>query len=345
MNIIVDITHPAHVHFFRHAIGEWNERNHNLLIVTRDKDLTLPLLEYYGYQNTCLSRPRQGMIGFAKELIEHESKLFKLARKFKADVIMGIGGAIIVHAGKLLGIPTIVFNDTEHAKISHALAYPFATKICTPDCYMDDLGSKHVRYAGYHELAYLHPNRFTPDLKVLEEIGITPDQKYFLVRFVSWEAVHDVGKVGFSYDGKRRLVESLSKLGRVIITSESKLPKEFEQYRMRIPPTKIHDLLNFSALYIGEGGTMASEAAILGVPGIYVNPLYLGYLQEQETKYGLVYNLPDETKATELALALACNPTLHVDYKQKRQALLDDKIDVTAWMVEFVENINETRDR
>jgi uncharacterized protein len=337
VNIIVDITHPAHVHFFRNAIDEWRIHGHKVLIVSREKDLTLPLLEQFGYQFTCLSKARKGIIGYSFELIEHESKLFKLARNFNADVITSIGGGIMVHAGMLLHVPTIVFNDTEHARLSHIISYPFATKICTPDCYMDDLGKKHVRYAGYHELAYLHPIRFTPDEGVLKEINLSVNEQFYVVRFVSWGAAHDVGLQGFSLEGKRELVKRLERYGKVIITSEGSLPQEFEPYRISLSPTKIHDLLNYSTLYIGEGATMASEAAILGTPGIYVNPLRLGYLKEQEDKYGLVHHLPDERKAINLAVKLASNPNTHSDYLQKRERLLVDKIDVTAWMVEMIE--------
>ena len=52
-----------------------------------------------------------------------------------------------------------------------------------------------------------------------------------------------------------------------------------------------------SELYIGEGGTMASEAAVLGIPSIFVNSLELGYLNELEKKYGLVFNFSDSKKA------------------------------------------------
>jgi len=341
MNIVVDVTHPGHVHFFKYAIEEWKKHGHNVTIAARDKDITLSLLDDYGYQYFCLSRVKRGMVGFVKELLEHESKLFSLARKVKADVLLNIGGTFIVHTGKLLDIPTIVFTDTEHAKLSNGITFPFATKICTPDCFEGDLGRKQLRYAGYHELAYLHPKYFTPNPKVLEAVGMEPHERFFVVRFVSWGAAHDIGQKGFTSSGKRELIRRLAELGRVIITSEAPLLLEFEPYRMNISPTKIHDLLYYSTLFIGEGATMASEAAIMGTPAIYVNPLSAGTLQEQEQKYGLLFNITDERRATEQAINLAYNPNVHNEYQKKREILLADKIDVTAWMVNLVENYLE----
>ncbi len=46
-------------------------------------------------------------------------------------------------------------------------------------------------YPGYHELAYLHPRRFTPDRGVLAEAGISEGERYFVLRFNAFKAHHD----------------------------------------------------------------------------------------------------------------------------------------------------------
>ena len=336
MKILVDITHPAHVHFFKYAIRDWEARGHQIVITSRDKDLTLCLLDQYEFRHTTLSRARKGIAGLGLEMLERGRKLWNIVRSDRPAVLTGIGGTFIAPIGKLTGTPVVIFTDTEHARVSNAIAFPLADAICTPACYEDWIGRKQVTYAGYHELAYLHPNRFTPNPDVLEEAGIEPNQRFFLIRFVSWGAAHDVGQSGFSPEGKCELVRRLSKLGQVIITSESQLPPNLEPYRMRVSPTKIHALLAYSSLYIGEGATMASEAALLGIPSIYVNPLTAGSLEEEE-RYGLLYRIPDENEAIERAIALMNTAGVRADWQRKRQRLLQDKIDVTAWMVDFVE--------
>jgi uncharacterized protein len=343
MNILIDISHPAHVHFFRYAILEWQKHGHQIQVVARDKDLTLHLLSEYEFAFICLSKARRGSVGLLLELLEHELHLALVAHDFQPDVMLNIGGTFIVHIGRLLHIPTIVFSDTEMAKVANRITYPFADTICTPECYQDDLGEKQIRYAGYQELAYMHPHYFTPNFKTLDEIDLEPEEKLFVIRLVSWEAAHDIGKSGFSLNGKRELVRHLSGLGRVIITSESPLPPEFEPYRMRVSPTKIHDLLAFSTLYIGESATMASESAILGTPFIFVSPIGRGYVDEQEKKYGLGYTIsPDQERhAIDLAVELAQRDNLREEWQVKRERMLRDKIDVTAWMVDFVERYPE----
>lgn len=340
MNILVDVTHPAHLHFFRPAMGEWRKRGHTVTVVARDKDITLQLLELYGFSYACLSKARKGVVGLALELMEHESRLLGVIRKTRPDVLLEVAGTFIVHASFLTRTTSLVFYDTENARLSNAITYPFATRVITPDCYKGDVGRKHIRYAGYQELAYTHPNWFTPNPNVLDELNLEQDEKLFLIRFVAWESGHDVMLRGFSAEGKRRLVKVLSEHGRVVITSEAELPPDMQPFQTRVLPNRIHDLLAYSTLYIGESATMASESALLGTPCIYVSPVGRGYTDQQEREYGLGYTIhpEQEEQAIELALELARRKNLHEEWQVKRQRLLQEKIDVTAWLVEFVEN-------
>jgi predicted glycosyltransferase len=142
------------------------------------------------------------------------------------------------------------------------------------------------------------------------------------------------------------LVRELEKYGKVFITSEGKLEGDLEKYKIKVSPEKLHDLLYYATMYIGEGATMASEAAVLGTPAIYVNTLRLGYTDEEEEKYGVVYNFSDpktaQKQAFEKAIELLENKNLKSEWRKKRDKLLRDKIDVTKWMTEFVENYPES---
>jgi predicted glycosyltransferase len=316
----------------------WRNKGYNLIVVARDKDVTLQLLDHYGFDYTVLSKARRGLAGLSLELLEHEGRLLKLIREKRPDVILEVAGTFIVHAAALTRTSALVFYDTEHARLSNAITYPFATKIITPNSYKDDLGRKHVRYNGYQELAYLHPNYFTPDPSVLDELGVAEGEKYSLVRLVSWDASHDRGHRGLPADFRQALVHRLEQYGRIFISAEGELPAEFEPYRLQLPPQRMHDVLAFAQLYLGEGATMASEAALLGTPAIYINTLSLGYLEEQERKYRLVYSSvnPDTILSTIDKLLLETDTKL--ESHQRREQLLADKIDSTQWIVDFVDN-------
>lgn len=336
MNIVVDINHPAHVHFFRNFARGAEKLGHKVMITASDKDVALSLLDYYGFRHTLLGSYGKGLLNKIINLPIIDYRMWRAVKDFKPDVMTGIASARAAHAAALTkGCKAYIFDDTEHAVMQIALYMPFAHKVCVPDCFTGPRKKKHLPYAGYHELAYLHPEVFTPDPEVVKECGLSPDEKYFIARFVGWDATHDIGHKGFSLEGKIRLVRELEKYGRVVITSEKALPPEVEKHRMNFHPAKMHHVMAFASMYVGEGATMASEAAVLGVPSIYVNSLNMGYIKDEE-KRGLLYNLPEEEAALSKAVELAESGSVKEEFRKKRELLLKDKINVTKWMLETI---------
>ena len=98
-------------------------------------------------------------------------------REVHPDVLTGIMGPSIAVAGKLSRTPAVVFYDTEFASQTNRVVYPLAYSVCTPDCYQGAVPGRHVTYAGYHELAYLHPNRFLPDPARLAAFDVRPTSR------------------------------------------------------------------------------------------------------------------------------------------------------------------------
>jgi hypothetical protein len=287
MRILIDIGHPAHVHQFKNAIRLLRAHDHNILVTARNKEATFILLDKYSIPYVRVGNYENNNIKKAMNMFIIDAKLYSLARNFKPDIFIGgVGNVYIAHTSWLMRKPSILFNDTEHAKLQNYLSFPITKTICTPSCYRGDIGQKQVRYNGYHELAYLHPNRFTPNPAILAELGLKAGDPFIIVRFVSWQASHDIGQHGIR--DKVRLVKELEQYGRVMITSEGPLLPELQPYQIRISPEKLHDLLYYTQLYVGEGATMASECAVLGTHAIYVNSLELGYIREEDEKYCLV---------------------------------------------------------
>jgi predicted glycosyltransferase len=337
MKVLFDILHPAHAHFFRHAIRLLEAAGHDVMITARDKDLTLQLLARFGLPYQVISREAPARAGLAGELLARDARLLRIARRWRPDVMASIAGISTAPVGFLTRTRNLIFYDTENATLSNLLSYPFATEVITPDCYRRRVLGRHVTYAGYHELAYLHPKRFRPDPSVLEAAGVDPEEPYSVVRFVSWRAVHDVGKGrGISADGKQRLLEVLSERGRVFVTSEDRLPERLADFEIPVPPDQLHHLLSFARLYVGESSTMASESAILGTPAVYIDPIGTPYTDEQEQRYGLCFNFKPEKQTDLLAY---CRDILVRDlrrdpaFQARRVRMLADKIDVTGLIV------------
>lgn len=342
MKIVIDIGHPGHVHFFNNFIKKIEKKHHKIIVTARDKECALNLLNYYKIKYVNRGAGSSALIGKGINLIKTDLFLYRLSRKFKPDVLIGVNNPYIAHVAWLLRKPSYIFNDTEHARLSNIISYPFATKIITPSCYKENIEKKQIRYHGYHELAYLHPNYFKPDLHVLKKLGLKKGETFIILRFIAWEASHDIGHKGITLENKINAVKEFTKYAKVFISSETKLPHVLEKFRIKIPPERIHDALAFATLFIGEGATMASECAVLGTPAIYVNSLEVGYCTEEEDKYGLVFGYRNSKGVLEKALALLNTPNLKQEWQKRRRKMLSEKIDVTAFMVWLIENYPES---
>jgi predicted glycosyltransferase len=245
----------------------------------------------------------------------------------------------------LLRKPHISFEDTFNFEQIN-LYKPFTKVILSSDYDHPELGRKDIRYAGYHELAYLHENKFKSDSGIIDLLKLKPDEKFVLLRFVAFDATHDKRHKGISKENKVKLFNDFSGIAKVLISSERELPAELEPYRIMIPPEKMHDVIAISDLLFSESATMTSEAAVLGVPAIYVDRKGRYYTKELEEKYNLVYNYSDsesdQAKAIEKGIEILSTDGIKEIWQKKRLRMLQDKIDVTDFLVWFIENYPES---
>ena len=220
---------------------------------------------------------------------------------------------------------------------------PFTNLIATPSCFYEEIGKKHFRFNGYMELFYLHPKRFKYNDNIMENLGVMKGEIYILFRFVSWGAFHDIGQKGISNNEKIEIVNYFKDRYKIFISSEGELPESLKKYQLRIPAIQLHNVLANSKLYIGEGGTMASEASMLGIPSIYVNSLPLmGYLKDCRD-CGLLHHLSDYKNIITIGEKIL-NRIDYENYKlTSRNILLKDKIDPTSMLEWLIENYPESK--
>lgn len=337
MKILLDIGHPKDLNVFKNVILELQNRGHNIKIIARAKENTKKMLEEYGFQYE-LGPYYKSIIGKAFGIITNDIYLYKIAKKFQPDIFISPGSPYSAHVSRLLGKPHIAFSDTEIAGLVIKLMLPFTDKIYTSTSFYLDLGLKQERFNGYYELAYLHPKYFTPREEVLEKYGIKAG--YIILRLSALSSHHDLSASGFSFETEEDLKDFILKLeeyGRVVISSEISSWQTVKDYQMRIDSKDLHDILSFAKLYIGEGATMASEAAILGIPSIYVSTTRRGYLDELEKKYDLIYTISEREEALKKAVLLLQSMDLTEIWRLKKEKMLKEKIDVVEFMVKVIE--------
>lgn len=348
MRIGIFVNTPAQWHFWKNIGKKLRDDGNEVKMLFRDYGETLEVIEWpekFIYSSKANSKFAK-MVSLPLDVF----RAYKFLRKFKPDTLVGFG-VYEAFTSAMLKKPSICFEDSEPSinrilKLQYGLYSPFLNVVITPESFLDNLGKKQIRIASYKEMAYLHPNYYKPKDDVLELMGISKGEDYVLLRFNAFSAIHDIGISGFTYEDKIKLVKRLEKYAKVFISSEAKLPKELEDYALKVSKKRIHDVIYHAKLFVSETGTMTTESAVLGTPAILCHKFAwkMGNFKELEKKYGLIFNYPvsEKDKAIEKAIELVQKEDLKKIWQKKREKLLEDKIDITAFMVWFIENYPES---
>ena len=352
MKILVYLGHPAHFYLFRNTIVQLEKDGYEVKILIKKKDILQELLQQAGmeFYNILEEGRKDSKIGIMIGTIKRALRLNRFCRSFKPDILTGTS-VENSYVGFFRHRPVINVNeDDAHAVPLYAkLSYPLASVILTPMvCDNGKWNKKSIKYASYHELAYLHPNNFIPDRQVVERYFST-DTPYFIIRFAKLKAHHDTGIKGINTDIAQKLIDILKPHGRIYITSERPLEPQFEPYRIKINTLDMHHVMAFSDLYIGDSQTMAAEAAVLGVPFIRYNDFVgrIGYLNELENKYHLGFGIKasEEGSADKMYQTLTyllSMPNLKEEWQKHRQRMLSEKIDYAKFLTWLIENYPES---
>lgn len=344
MKVLIDIGHPGHVHLFKNFAHVFSEKGHRVLFTVREKEHEIELLNFEKLPYARTGRHYSSGFGKIVGLIIINLKILFISLRFKPDLFLSHGSVYTLLSAFMLRKPNIALEDSGNYE-QVRLYLPFTKAVLTSTSFPYRYGEKQVFYNGYHELAYLHPDYFTPDPGVVNELGMTDGERYFIIRFVAWKASHDRKNSGLTTEQKGEIVRYLSAQGRVFISSESPLPSEFEAYRFPIKPERLHHALAFASLFLGEGATMASESAILGTPAVYVNTIRRGYLEEQERDYGLVSSFSGGAGVLDKIKDLLKQPDLKAATKRQSDRLIKEKCDLTGFMIRFIEEWPESYDK
>lgn len=344
MKALLSIDHPAWAHQFRHIVAAVNARGGQVMTLAVEKDGDTELLRQYGIPYVLSARStgknivEKGLL-FLGLCVEHSWR----ALRFRPDVLIGRASPMMAVAAWVSRRPHLVFEDTEVSKFSLRICRRLSTRILTPRTFLTDLGPRQVRLDTYKELFYLHPSVFTPDRQALRDCGFDPDKPYVLVRFVAWNASHDIGRRGLDDAGKVALVRRLEAYARVYVSAEGELPAQLEANRLRTPFHMAHHVLAFARLVFSEGATMASEAAVLGTHALYVNTIVSGTTREQSERYGLLYNFNEGgdryERAAAQAEALLRQSDLEQQGQAKREKLLAEKVDINQYYLDEMDRL------
>lgn len=338
--LFFDIYHPVQALMFRPVIEAFVARGRRCRVFARDKDVTLGLLKRFGIEAEILGLRRRGFLGNAIELVVRESRLLSRALKDRPAAIVGTS----VHAariGRLCNAVSIVVND-DNAKTSPLfarLAYPLADLIVTPQCMAFEGHRQQVTFRSNQQLFYLHPSRFVADPEIRRELGIEPGKRFAVLRLAAHEAHHDTGVHGLGRGLVREIAQRVPEDIAVFVSLEKpqNLPPGWRPFSLA--PDRLHHALKAAEFFMGDGQTVAAEAAVLGTPALRFTEFVgrVSYLNELET-YGLCWGFrPGQEKEllARLGSVLKGEPSRH-ELGEARKRLLVEMIDPLPWFMDLV---------
>lgn len=291
VNFLVYLGHPSHYYVLRHLAKTLEKSGDSVTVIIKTKDVLDDLVKADGidYINISKKRRKNNFLSIAFDVIARSLKFFYILKRKKIQCVLTCGSDLAFTA-KLLRIPYMLFNDDDYHIVPNSAKYgwPYATKIFVPvGCDMGKFENKTLHYKGFQKSFYLDENVFTPNYDIVKSSIGTGD--YSLVRIVSFDAHHDDDVEGIDSNLLSEIVSKLEAHGKVFISSEKKLPDEFNKYRLVIDPRDIHHYLNYASLVIGDSQSMIHEAALLGTPAIRYNSFIgkIGVFNLLENKYKL----------------------------------------------------------
>jgi uncharacterized protein len=349
--ILFFIVHPSKFHVFRLTINKLKARGHHVDILITSKDVLEDLVkcENWDYKNIFPEgRKIKGLsplISSGINLFRTIYRLYRHTKKKHYDLF--ITDDLLVFLTKFLKVPSFAFTDDDISVTKQfSIILSRATHILAPEITdLEKYNNKKISFNGYKELAYLHPNNFVPNEKVIKKINPTLE-KYFLLRLVSLQAYHDVGMKGLSNEQVEKTIKLLENKGKVYISAERELPEQFQKYRLKIEPESIAHILYYADLFIGDSQTMTSEAAVLGTPAFRCNDFAgkISVMDEKEEKYGLSFNYSpkDFDKMFVKLEEVISQADFKQEFNERKQKMLSEKIDLTKFMIWLFEGFPES---
>ena len=265
-----------------HSLGcRLEDEGYEVIITARDYEYTSSLAELIG------AAGKTRIVGGYGETLEDKLRadvermrlLIDIISRWRPCLLISYPSPSACRVAYGLGIPIVILTDSPHSRIVNRLTLPLANAVIVPEAvgvqpireFLTE-DSKVFTFRGVDEVEFLRG--FKPDPKVLGEVGLRPEERYYIVRPPEEKASYYT----FSPPDLDELMDELSERGRIVFFPryESQRAHVLGRYRGRvIIPGRAVDtrsLYYYAEAVISGGATMAREAALIGTPSIYMFP-------------------------------------------------------------------------
>ncbi len=301
-NVAVDILTPKQALLFKEVVGFLEEDGVEVYCTTRSYFEVEEMLKLLRLKAVCIGKhggaSLQGKLEAYAERVRNMTSFYS---RLRPSLVLSFSSPEAARTSFGLSIPHLAVNDSPHATAVARLTIPLSSILFTPWIipakewmrYGIDK-SRIISYRGLDPASWL--KCFKPSRKVLDEIGLETDKPILTIRPPEYLASYILGKGEYVI---RNIASAVKRLHRkrpdlqVVVLSRYgnaiKFRKIFGNTAMVTEAVVDgRSLLNFSTLFVGAGGTMTAEAALMGIPTISVYPGST-IVEEYLVRKGLVF--------------------------------------------------------
>ncbi len=327
--ILFDLNHPADFHFFKHLMAHLNENGYRLKVVARDKECLHQLLQSAGIAYINRGSGSNSTLGKYVYSLYIVALILVLLVRFRPGLAISLSSPYLVLASRILGIQSLTYDDTDdNPRLLSIIKH--STYLLSPVHYPHQFHKNHFHLRTFKELAYLHPNRFRSE---------TPGNGIFF-RLARTDSIHHSPGSRVNVPAIIAQINRYSEQNPALFSAEVEVnPDQVKGVRMA-DRLQIHKELAGCRVFWGNSATMAAEAAVLGIPAIFVSAEKFSYISELEA-YGLLFHYtPDQMGGSFAKLdELLRNDSMRESFREARTQLLNDKIDASRFLIWFAGNL------
>ena len=278
LKIWIDILTPKQLLFSEPIIGRLAKK-YDFLCTSREYDEVLKLSKIRHFDLVFVGKHGGGdKKNKLKASIERIEKLSKKIDRFKPDLVISFGSPEAARISFGLGIKHIMFCDSPHANAVMKLTLPLVQKLLIP--YV--IPKKEFSKYGINEKDVIQYKAIdaavTIQRKINEKIKLpfkNNNKKNILIRVEEEEASYTsksskiipiIQKIAKDYKNENIVV--LGRYTKQIINLQKVIGSKVKIIKMSFDGKY---LLNNTDVFIGSGGTMTAESALMGVPTISYN--------------------------------------------------------------------------
>jgi len=347
--IWIDILTPKQLLFFIKVSKKLESSGFKVFLTTRKYQEVCELIKLKGLEVPIIGK--HGGYCLRDKLIASTERILLLTRhveKINPDIALSFSSPEATRVAFGLNIPHICVNDSPHSEAVARLTVPLSKLLFAPKIIPKKVWERFgiprksiIQYKALDPVTWIKD--FQPNPEILRKLNLNLKQPIVTIRPTEAYASYIRKKISDICPVTMKITQELLKLLKnkvqiVVIPRYQEqrevLKKKFSE-NVVIPEHAIDtvSLLHYSSLFIGAGGTMNTEAALLGKPVISCFPGKTTFVERYLVNLKLIYRVKNPETTVKLALNILQNVEKYLSFHKERALKILNRMEDPAEVI------------